>query len=185
MRDKEEELENSLTKIDNLRQDIRKAEKLRRELELRSEEAVTEAAKEKKLREKFEASVRQLEKDLSALKAGGLSGAGSPDGTADVVRLKGELERLEVSAQEALLAQQAKYNMELSAVREQFEEAERRCRSSEMDMAGLREKLEKARLDSLQVRKTFLLQLLKTKDPFRALALVRIGQLSTVMKLLR
>jgi chaperonin cofactor prefoldin len=39
VRDKEEELENSLTKIDTLRQDIRKAEKLRRELELRAEEA--------------------------------------------------------------------------------------------------------------------------------------------------
>ena len=35
VRDKEEELENSLHKIDTLRQDIRKAEKLRRELEVR------------------------------------------------------------------------------------------------------------------------------------------------------
>jgi low affinity Fe/Cu permease len=50
------------------------------------------------------------------------------------------------------LFQQAKFNVEVSAVREQFEEAERRCRSAEMDMAGLREKLEKARLDSLQVK---------------------------------
>ena len=36
VRDKEEELVNSLTKIDNLRQDIRKAEKLRRELEVKN-----------------------------------------------------------------------------------------------------------------------------------------------------
>ena len=43
VRDKEEELENSLTKIDTLRQDIRKAEKLRRELELRAEEAGTKS----------------------------------------------------------------------------------------------------------------------------------------------
>ena len=49
--------------------------------------------------------------------------------------------------------QQAKFNVEVSAVREQFEEAERRCRTAEMDMAGLREKLEKARLDSFQVIK--------------------------------
>ena len=45
VRDKEEELETSLQKIDSLRQDIRKAEKLRRELELRSEESANEAAK--------------------------------------------------------------------------------------------------------------------------------------------
>ena len=41
VRDKEEELENSMTKIDSLRTDIRKAEKLRREIELRAEEATT------------------------------------------------------------------------------------------------------------------------------------------------
>ena len=152
VRDKEEELENSLTKIDTLRQDIRKAEKLRRELELRAEEAITEAAKEKKVREKFETNVRQLEKDLQTLKAGGMSGTGSPDGSADVVKtLKAELERLEVSTQEAILAQQGKFNVEISALREQYDDAERRCRTAEMDMAGLREKLEKARLDSLQV----------------------------------
>ena len=56
MRDKEEELDTSLQKIDTLRQDIRKAEKLRRELELRAEEALNEAAKEKKAREKAEAA---------------------------------------------------------------------------------------------------------------------------------
>ena len=111
VRDKEEELENSLTKIDTLRQDIRKAEKLRRELELRAEEAVTEAAKEKKLREKFEVNVRQLEKDLAASKVGGLTSGGSPDGSADVVRLKAELERLEVSTQETLLAQVNHFKM--------------------------------------------------------------------------
>lgn len=34
VRDKEEELDNALQKIDTLRQDLRKAEKLRRELEV-------------------------------------------------------------------------------------------------------------------------------------------------------
>jgi serine/threonine-protein kinase MRCK len=109
VRDKEEELENSLTKIDSLRQDIRKAEKLRRELEVRADEAVTEAAKEKKSREKFEAAVRQMEKDMAALKAGGMAAAASPDGSSDVARLKGELERLEVATQETLLAQQVSH----------------------------------------------------------------------------
>ena len=57
VRDKEEELESSLQKIDNLRQDIRKAEKLRRELEVRAEEAFAETAKERKAREKLEIQV--------------------------------------------------------------------------------------------------------------------------------
>lgn len=70
VRDKEEELETSLQKIDTLRQDIRKAEKLRRELELRSEDAVNEAVKEKKLREKHENTLKQMEKELSSVKSG-------------------------------------------------------------------------------------------------------------------
>ena len=60
VRDKEEELENSLQKIDSLRQDIRKAEKLRREIELRAEEATTEAVKEKKLREKADTQIKVI-----------------------------------------------------------------------------------------------------------------------------
>jgi hypothetical protein len=89
---------------------------------------------------------------------------------ADVTRLKGEVERLEMTMQEALIAQQvsprssnllrdpqltiisykAKFNVELLALREQYEDSERRCRTAELDMVGLREKVEKARLDSMQ-----------------------------------
>ena len=65
-----QELETSLQKIDTLRQDIRKAEKLRRELELRAEDSLNEAAKEKKMREK-------AEKELAAFK-GGEGGGGVP-----------------------------------------------------------------------------------------------------------
>lgn len=51
VRDKEEELEVAMGKVDSLRQDLRRAEKLRRELEVRLEDATTEATKERKLRE--------------------------------------------------------------------------------------------------------------------------------------
>lgn len=54
MRDKEEELEGVMQKVDSLRNDIRRAEKLRRELESRVEEALAEASKERKLRERSE-----------------------------------------------------------------------------------------------------------------------------------
>ena len=67
-------------------------------------------------------------------------------------RLRSEVERLEVSSQETLLTQQAKHNLEISGLKEQLDESERRLRASDMDMASLREKLDQARLDSLQVR---------------------------------
>lgn len=54
VRDKEEELEQAMQKVDSLRQDMRRAEKLRRELEARVEEAIGEAGKERKLRERSE-----------------------------------------------------------------------------------------------------------------------------------
>merc|ERR1719210_2356028 len=55
-----------------------------------------------------------------------------------------------VSSQETLLTQQAKHNLEISGLKEQLDESERRLRASDMDMASLREKLGKARLDSLR-----------------------------------
>lgn len=73
VRDKEEEHETALQKIDTLRQDIRKAEKLRRELELKAEDALNDMIKEKKLREKVEAQVKHLESEASTNKAGATS----------------------------------------------------------------------------------------------------------------
>jgi serine/threonine-protein kinase MRCK len=150
VRDKEEELDNSLQKIDSLRQDIRKAEKLRRELELRTEESITEATKEKTLREKSDSQIKRLEKDMASIKTGSLNMTGGLGGDADVIRLKSEVERLEVATHETLLAQQAKHNMEISSLRDQLDDSERRMMASDHDMSALREKLDQTRLDSLQ-----------------------------------
>ena len=126
MRDKEEELEGSLQKIDTLRQDIRKAEKLRRELELRTEDALNEAAKEKKLREKLEAKqqspVNSIASPTSAIN------------NDETEKLKAELERLELNAQETLLGQQSKFNAEIVTLTESLDESERRNRAYEMDL---------------------------------------------------
>ena len=112
-----------MTKIDSLRTDIRKAEKLRREIELRAEEATTEAGKERKLREKADSQIKSLEKDMASIKSGSLSASGNDVG--DLVRAKAEVERLEVSTQETLLAQQAKHNLEVSSLKEQLEDSGR------------------------------------------------------------
>jgi len=149
VRDKEEELETSLQKIDTLRQDIRKAEKLRRELQLRVEDAVGDATKERKMREKAEALAKQLEKEAATAKPGLVASSPvGPDGESQ--RLREELERVEASTQESLAGLQAKHATELSALREQLEEAEQRSRGHELDVQSLRERADRARLDSLQ-----------------------------------
>ena len=93
---------------------------------------------------------------MASIKSGSLLASGA-DGEAEMLKLRSEVERLEVSTQETLLAQQAKHNLEISGLKEQLEEADRRLRTSDLDMASLREKLDQARLDSLQVRVTIIM----------------------------
>lgn len=68
----------------------------------------------------------------------------------ELTALRAEMEQLEISSQESLLAQQSKHNAELADIRGLFDESERRIRAYEMDLQVLREKLDKARMDSLQ-----------------------------------
>jgi len=69
VRDKEEELEGAMQKIDALRHDIRKAEKLRRDMEARIEEAIAETGKERKMRERSEEYCRQVEQEAERMRA--------------------------------------------------------------------------------------------------------------------
>lgn len=96
MRDKEEELETVMQKVDSLRNDIRRAEKLRRELESRVEEAQAEAIKERKLRERSEEYCRQMQTESDRLR---VRSEHSPRDQQDSLRLKAELEKLEVRVQ--------------------------------------------------------------------------------------
>ena len=68
VRDKEEEVETSMQKLDALRQDIRRGEKLRRELETRCDQAEQEAARERRLRQRTEETGRATAEQLELLK---------------------------------------------------------------------------------------------------------------------
>lgn len=132
VRDKEEELEVAMQKIDSLRHDIRKAEKLRRELEARVEEAMAETSKERKLRERSEEYCKQMEEETEKLRQRNLvvgsdtSAASQTHASQEIVRLKAEVEKLEVQYNESLAQQQSRYNLELSSLRDQLQEAEAR-----------------------------------------------------------
>nr|CAH7755994.1 unnamed protein product [Callosobruchus chinensis] len=110
-----------MQKVDSLRNDIRRAEKLRRELESRVEEAQAEATKERKLRERSEEYCRQMQAESDRLR---VRTEHAPRDQQDSLRLKAELEKLEVQYNESLTQQQARYNMEISSLREQLHEAE-------------------------------------------------------------
>merc|ERR1712002_855360 len=69
VREKEEEIESSMTKLDQVRQDLRASEKNKRELVSQGETLQLEKHKETKLRTKAEARVRQLEEEVGVLKS--------------------------------------------------------------------------------------------------------------------
>ncbi|CAG9761231.1 unnamed protein product [Ceutorhynchus assimilis] len=122
VRDKEEELDTVMQKVDSLRNDIRRAEKLRRELESRVEEAQAEAGKERKLRERSEEYCRQMQ---------------------------AESDRLRVQYNESLTQQQSRYNLELTSLREQLQEAESHRDLLERELQSLKEKWEKSKLEAI------------------------------------
>ncbi|XP_014282082.1 serine/threonine-protein kinase Genghis Khan isoform X1 [Halyomorpha halys] len=155
VRDKEEELEVAMQKVDSLRQDLRRAEKLRRELEARVEDAIAETSKERKLRERSEEYCRQLEseterwrsqrKDLGEV----LPSSQAQISTQEISRLKSEVERLEVQYKESLGQQQARFSNELSALREQLQEAEATRDHLQREVEIAKEKLDSSRLENI------------------------------------
>jgi hypothetical protein len=121
-----------MQKIDSLRHDIRKAEKLRRELETRVEEAMAETGKERKLRERSEEYCKQMEEETEKLRQRNLvvgtdtSATNQTHASQEIIRLKAEVEKLEVQYNESLAQQQSRYNLELASLRDQLQEAESR-----------------------------------------------------------
>ena len=88
VRDKEEELETAMAKIDTLRQDLRKSEKLKREVEARAEELEGDAIKEKKLRERIEEYTKGIESELENVqdRTQGRNSTGNNDSSQEVLR---------------------------------------------------------------------------------------------------
>ncbi|XP_026746252.1 serine/threonine-protein kinase Genghis Khan isoform X2 [Trichoplusia ni] len=133
VRDKEEELEVAMQKIDALRQDIRRAEKGRRELEARVDAAVAEATKERKLREEGSRAAR----------GEGVAPA------ADVARLQAEVDTLEMQYKESLAQQQARFAAELAALNDQLQEGDALRNVLNRELQTSKEKLESRRLEQL------------------------------------
>nr|CAD7255964.1 unnamed protein product [Timema shepardi] len=157
VRDKEEELEVAMQKVDSLRHDIRKAEKLRRELEARVEEAINETIKERKLRERSEEYCRQMEEEAERMRQRSLA-VGADAAAAnqshshaaqEISRLKGEVERLEVQYSESITQQQSRYNMECAGLRDQLQDSEARRQVLEREVQLVRDKLDADRLEDI------------------------------------
>ncbi|XP_025194244.1 serine/threonine-protein kinase Genghis Khan isoform X2 [Melanaphis sacchari] len=131
VRDKEEELEEAMSKIDILRQEVRRSEKVRRELESRLEESLAEVINERKLREKNEEMYHQYKIEIERSNPPSFAGNNfetnenaNQRAMQEIIRLKGEIERLEVEYNENISKEQAKYNLDTNKLKDQIFENE-------------------------------------------------------------
>ena len=186
VRDKEEELDNSLQKIDNLRQDIRKAEKLRRELEVRAEEAFAETAKERKLKEKLEIQMRNMEGEVERVKSSASSGSVTSDkhhdDSKEVNRLKSEVEKMEIDHAEALLIQQQRFNQEQAAYQQRLDDNENEKQHLETELEKVKDKLERSKLDELQESEDVVQELRNLHEREKSLLMEENGKLSAELE---
>lgn len=138
-----------MKKIDTLRNDLRKSDKSRRELEMRVEDAITDVATEKKQRERTEDLCRQLQDELNKKRTSEtLNGSAGSIQTGVEASLY-EIERLEIDCTAKLNHQQARYNLEISALREQLRDAEKYQETLMKELQQTREKYESSKLESL------------------------------------
>ncbi|KAL3275979.1 hypothetical protein HHI36_020710 [Cryptolaemus montrouzieri] len=180
VRDKEEELETVMQKVDSLRNDIRRAEKLRRELESRVDEALAEATKERKLRERSEEYCRQMQAESDRLRVKNELGPRDQDN----LRFKAELEKLELQYNESLNQQQTRYNLEITSLREQLQEAENHRDLIEREVQLLKDKQEKARLEALSDSEQLFADLNRRHDRDRQMLVEDNSKLSSTVQFL-
>ncbi|XP_035208817.1 serine/threonine-protein kinase MRCK alpha-like isoform X2 [Stegodyphus dumicola] len=172
LRDKEEELENALQKIDTFRQDMRKADKLRRELEIRFEDCKSDLVKEQRLRERMEENVHRLETEIESLKRRHVGRAFSPEQTEnnqELSRLKTELENLTMQHKEALTQLQLRHTAEITALTEQLQEAEASKSKAEKEVAFFKDKVEQVRAESASEHQEVLKELKRAHERDKAI----------------
>lgn len=136
-----------MQKVDSLRNDLRRSEKNRRELETCLEDAILDATKEKKQRERVEEFCRQLQSEVRNKNSVDAEVKTSFAVSAEVSLL--DLERVDVLYGEKLDQQQAIFNLELSSLKEQLKEAEENRKSFYHELLEKKEKLESNRMESV------------------------------------
>uniref|UniRef100_A0A8C2Z1P4 non-specific serine/threonine protein kinase n=1 Tax=Cyclopterus lumpus TaxID=8103 RepID=A0A8C2Z1P4_CYCLU len=140
LRDKEEEMEALLQKMDIMRQEIRKTEKNRKELD----DAKAEAQKERKLREHSEVYSKQLETEMQHLK---VRVSGGAEFQQELSRLKADLDTKILFYEEELLRRDSSHSSEMKNLRKDLHESEGAQLAANKELLQLRDKLDKAKRD--------------------------------------
>ncbi|XP_058468749.1 serine/threonine-protein kinase MRCK beta isoform X3 [Solea solea] len=146
LRDKEDEMDAVLQKMEATRQEIRKTEKNRKELEAQLDDARAEASKERKLREHSESYSKQLEVELEGLKGRGAA-TGGTESQQELSRLKAELDKKVLFYEEELLRRDSALSSEIKNLRKDLHESEGAQLAANKELLQLQDKLDKVKRD--------------------------------------
>ncbi|XP_070590432.1 serine/threonine-protein kinase MRCK alpha isoform X2 [Erythrolamprus reginae] len=157
VRDKEEEMEVVMQKSDSLKQELRRTDRIKKELEVHAEAAAAEASKDRKLRERSEQYSKQLENELEGLKKqiGWSPGVSSTEHQQEITKLKADLEKKMVFYEEELSKREVIHSNELKNLKKESRDAEIQQLALKKEILILKDKLEKTRRESQNEREEF------------------------------
>ncbi|XP_013908796.1 PREDICTED: serine/threonine-protein kinase MRCK alpha isoform X2 [Thamnophis sirtalis] len=158
VRDKEEEMEVVMQKAESLKQELRRTDRIKKELEVHAEAAAAEASKDRKLRERSEQYSKQLENELEGLKQkqiGWSPGVSSTEHQQEITKLKADLEKKIVFYEEELSKREVIHSNELKNLKKEFRDAEVQQLALKKEIMILKDKLEKTRRESQNEREEF------------------------------
>nr|XP_034967355.1 serine/threonine-protein kinase MRCK alpha isoform X3 [Zootoca vivipara] len=158
VRDKEEEMEVVMQKVESLRQDLRRTDRMKKELEVHAEAAAAEASKDRKLRERSEQYSKQLENELEGLKqkqVGRSPGVSSTEHQQEITKLKSDLEKKSVFYEEEISKRELIHCNEIKNLKKELRDAESQQLALKKEILILKDKLEKTRRESQSEREEF------------------------------
>uniref|UniRef100_A0A8C3S783 Serine/threonine-protein kinase MRCK alpha n=1 Tax=Chelydra serpentina TaxID=8475 RepID=A0A8C3S783_CHESE len=150
VRDKEEEMDVVMQKVEILRQELRRTERLKKEVS--SEKEFVESLR--KLRERSEQYSKQLESELEGLKqkqVGRSPGVSSTEHQQEITKLKAELEKKSVFYEEELSKREIIHANEIKSLKKELRDAESQQLALKKEIMILKDKLEKTRRERLSM----------------------------------
>uniref|UniRef100_A0A8D2Q8M4 Serine/threonine-protein kinase MRCK alpha n=1 Tax=Varanus komodoensis TaxID=61221 RepID=A0A8D2Q8M4_VARKO len=158
VRDKEEEMEVVMQKVESLRQELRRTDRMKKELEVHAEAAAAEASKDRKLRERSEQYSKQLENELEGLKQkqiGRSPGVSSTEHQQEITKLKADLDKKIVFYEEEISKREVLHSNEIKNLKKELRDAESQQLALKKEILILKDKLEKTRRESQSEREEF------------------------------
>ncbi|XP_059790839.1 serine/threonine-protein kinase MRCK alpha-like [Balaenoptera ricei] len=158
VRDKEEEVDLVMQKVESLRQELRRTERAKKELEVRTEAVAAEASKDRKLREQSEHYSKQLENELEGLKQKQISyspGVCSIEHQQEITKLKTDLEKKSIFYEEELSKREGIHANEIKNLKKELHDSEGQQLALNKEIMILKDKLEKNRRESQSEREEF------------------------------